>query len=158
MTEGPFPNESSEGLNRDVATAYAGTSAPEGPAKRAVLASLGAVATAYDVANETFDRFVDRGSQAQEDLRRRADEARLQNAGNRTRVGEALRSAMNAFLDGINVPNKADVDVINAKLNIVTRKLDDLQIEGVRESTHPAPPPSPEVIIPPPNPEGPIGI
>lgn len=158
MTQGPFPNESSEGLNPDVATAYAGTSEPDGPAKRAVLASLGAVATAYDVANDTFDRFVDRGNRAQEDLRRRADEARLQNAGNRTRMGDALRSAMNAFLDGINVPNKADVDVINAKLNIVTRKLDDLQIQGVQDTIHPAPPPGPDVVIPPADSSGPIGV
>ena len=154
MNEGPFPNESADGLNPDVASAYAGTPEPDGPAKRAVLAGLGAVATACDVANETFDRFVDRGAHAQDELQRRADEMRMQTAG-RTRVGDALRSAMNAFLDGINVPNKADVDVINAKLNIVTRKLDDIQFQSMHEST---PAVSPDVVVPPDEATGAVGI
>jgi polyhydroxyalkanoate synthesis regulator phasin len=145
MNEGPFPNETAEGLSPDLASAYAGTPEPEGPAKRVVLAGLGAVATACDVANETFDRFVDRGAQAQDHLQQRADDMRMQAAG-RTRVGDAVRSAMNAFLDGINVPNKADVDVINAKLNIVTRKLDDIQFQNMQESTNPT---SPDVVTPP---------
>jgi polyhydroxyalkanoate synthesis regulator phasin len=153
MNEGPFPNETSEGLSPEVATAHAGTSEPEGPAKRVVLAGLGAMATACDVANEAFDRFVDRGSLAQEHLMRRADEARMQNAGNRSRMGDALRSAMNTFLDGINVPNKTDVDVINAKLNIVNRKLDDLHVH-VHETPHPV---DPGVIVPADEAQGSVG-
>lgn len=154
MTEGPFPNETAAGLNPDIATAYAGTPEPDGPAKRVVLAGLGAAFTACDAANETFDRFVGRGAQAQDELQRRADDIRLQTAG-RTRMGDAVRSAMNAFLDALNVPNKADVDVINAKLNIVTRKLDDLQFQGVQESTHPA---TPDVVVPPDESTGAVGI
>lgn len=158
MNEGPFPNETAEGLHPDVATAYAGTPEPDGPAKRLVLASLGAAATACDVANETFDRFVDRGSQAQEHLQRRADDTRLQNSGTRARVGDAVRSAMNAFLDGINVPNKADVDVINAKLNIVTRKLDDLQFQAINETAPVPPAAEPTIVLPVDEPSGTIGI
>ena len=154
MNEGTFPNETAAGMNPDIATAYAGTPEPDGPAKRVVLAGLGAAATACDVANETFDRFVDRGAQAQDELQRRADDNRLQTAG-RSRMGDALRSAMNAFLDALNVPNKADVDVINAKLNIVTRKLDDLQFQTVRE---PVPPVPPGVVVPPDESTGAVGI
>jgi polyhydroxyalkanoate synthesis regulator phasin len=148
MNEGPFPNETPEGLSPGAATAYAGIPEPDGPAKRVGLAGLGAVATAYDVANETFDRFVHRGSQAQEDLRRRIDEARMQNMASRSRMGGTFRSLMNTFLDGINVPNKADVDVINSKLNIVLRKFDDLQMDAVHQATHSAPSTTPDVIFP----------
>jgi polyhydroxyalkanoate synthesis regulator phasin len=154
MNEGPFPNETAEGLSPDLASAYAGTPEPDGPARRVVLAGLGAVATACDVANETFDRFVDRGAQAQDHLQQRADDMRMQTAG-RTRVGDAVRSAMNAFLDGINAPNKADVDVINAKLNIVTRKLDDIQFQSMPESPHPT---TPDIVIPPDESTGTAGI
>lgn len=147
MNEGPFPNESAEGLSPEFATAYAGVPEPDGPAKRAGLAGLGAVATACDVANETYDRFVHRGSQAQEDLRRRFDDARLQSMGNRSRLGDTFRSLMNTFLDGINVPNKADVDVINSKLNIVLRKFDDLQMDAVQQATHPASAATPDVEV-----------
>lgn len=128
----------------------------EGTARRIALAGLGAVATARDTANDTFERFVDRGERAQEDLRQRADEARSYNAATRGRVGDAMRGAMNALLDAINVPNKADVDTINVKLNILTRKLDDLQYRAVKETQETqgsaAPAPS-DTTIPPRPPE-----
>ncbi len=146
MTEGTFANESPEGLSPDP-TVYATGADTTYPGKRAVLAGIGAVATACDVANSTFDRFVDRGSEAQEDVRRRLDEARLQNAGRRNRFSDVVRSAMNTLLDGVNVPNKADVDIINAKLNIVTRKLDDLQLQAVQSATS-STTPSVEVVPP----------
>ena len=157
MNEGPFPNETAAGLSPDAATAYAGTSEPEGSAKRALLAGLGAVATAYDVANDAYDRFVDRGTQAQEHLLRRADDVRLQRAGNRARMGDALRGAMNMFLDTLNVPNKADVDVINAKLNIMTRKLDDLQYGSMVDAAPPSGVVTPDPIVPADEAQGSIG-
>lgn len=157
MNEAPFPNESAAGLSPEPAATY---TEPEGPAKRAVLASIGAVATACDLANETYGRFVHRGSQAQEHFLRRADDVRMQNAGSRARMGEAVRSAMNAVLDGLNVPNKADVDVINAKLNIVNRKLDDLHARSTGPATPPAPPvpPAPDVIVPADESQGSVGL
>jgi polyhydroxyalkanoate synthesis regulator phasin len=121
-------------------------------------AGLGAAATACDVAADTFDRFVDRGQRVQDDLQQRVDGVRARNAGTRGRVGDTFRSAMNFFLDSINVPNKADVDTINAKLNIVTRKLDDLQYEQVRAATPPPPPVAPDEPVPPDEAEGMIGI
>jgi hypothetical protein len=52
---------------------------------------------------------------------------------------------MNAFLDTLNVPSKADVDTINVKLNILTRKLDSLQMQEVERETAPPPPSVPPV-------------
>lgn len=115
------------------------------PARRAVLAYIGAVASAYDTAEQTFDRFVDRGQQVQEEWQEKARGVRRQNAGAGYRMRDAFRSAMDAFLDGLNVPNKADVDTINVKLNILTRKIDDLQMQGGQETIpvqEPASPPT----------------
>jgi hypothetical protein len=52
---------------------------------------------------------------------------------------------MDAFLDTINVPNKADVDTINVKLNILSRKLDDLQGVRAQAGQPAAAPPDPDV-------------
>lgn len=101
------------------------------PARRTVLAGIGAVATACDTAEETFDRLVDRGQQVQAEWQGRTEQFRRQNAGATGRFRDYFRSAMDAFLDGLNVPSKADVDTINVKLNIVTRKLDDLQMQSM---------------------------
>lgn len=124
--------------------------------RRVVLAGLGAAALAVDTAEDTFDRLVDRGQQVQDDLEERAREARQGRMRRRGRVSYAFRNAMDAFLDGLSIPNKADVDTINVKLNILSRKLDDLQMEGV--TGHEANPPGmPRPDSPPPTPDQEMG-
>lgn len=103
----------------------------EETARRVMLAGLGAAALAVDTAEDTFDRLVDRGQRAQNDLEERAREVRQGRMMRRGRLGYAFRNAMDAFLDTLSIPNKADVDTINVKLNILTRKIDDLQMESV---------------------------
>jgi poly(hydroxyalkanoate) granule-associated protein len=123
----------------------------EETAKRVMLAGVGAAATAKGAAGERFDRFVERGEQIQEEWQDRAAQMRQQNAGARWRVQEYFRSAMGSFLDQLNIPSKTDVDTINVKLNILARKLDDLQMDQVRaggKSSQPdispaGPPPAP---------------
>lgn len=116
----------------------------EGTVKRVVLAGIGAAASAYDTAEDTFDRFVDRGQRAQEEWQGRANDVRRRNAGARWRLQEYFRDAMGSMLDSLNIPSKTDVDTINVKLNIVTRKLDDLQMGGVSDTVpiYPETPPS----------------
>jgi len=111
----------------------------EGAAKRCVLAGIGAVATAYDTAEDTFDRLVNRGQQVRDDWGERGENMRRQNAGARARARDYLRGAMDNFLNGLNIPSKGDVDTINVKLNILTRKLDDLQMDVSHESGPRAP-------------------
>jgi polyhydroxyalkanoate synthesis regulator phasin len=106
----------------------------EGTVRRLTLASVGAVASAYDAANDTFERFVDRGEQVQRELQDRRDDVRRQNAWANRRFGDFLRSSMDVFLNRVNLPSKGDVDTINVKLNILTRKLDDLQMQQVRQA------------------------
>jgi polyhydroxyalkanoate synthesis regulator phasin len=105
-----------------------------GPTERFILAGIGAAATALDEADIWFDRFVARGQQVREDVRERTEDIRLQRAGARYRMSDALRTAMDAFLDTINIPNKGDVDTINVKLNVLTRKVDDLQTQTAEET------------------------
>ena len=100
--------------------------------KQFVLAGIGAAATAMDRAQDTFDRFVDRGERVQRDLQDRAEDTRRDYGTTSRRSRDYFRSAMTMFLDSLNVPSKADVDVINAKLNILTRKLDNIQMDTAR--------------------------
>src|SRR5436305_12276535 len=114
-------------------TAYSareGAQDVNGNARRVWLAGIGVAATACDVAADQFDRFVQRGQRVRQDMQERADEIRRNNTGTRGRMRDYFRQTMDAFLDGVNVPNKTDVDTINVKLNILTRKIDDLQIQS----------------------------
>jgi len=118
-------------------------------AKRTVLAGIGALASAMDEANQRFEQFVDRGEQVREEWQDKADDIRQQNAGTRSRVRGYLRDAMDTFLNSFNMPSKGDIDTINVKLNILSRKLDELNMTHVHqemvvppsEPTTPSPPP-----------------
>jgi polyhydroxyalkanoate synthesis regulator phasin len=114
-------------------------------ARRLALAGLGAVDLARETAEETFDRLVERGQRTQGDIEGRLRDARMSRRARRSRLGDACRNAMDAFLDTINVPNKADVDTINVKLNILSRKLDDLQGVRAQAGQPAAAPPDPDV-------------
>jgi polyhydroxyalkanoate synthesis regulator phasin len=108
----------------------------------AFLAGIGAMATALDEAEAYYDRFVERGRRLQEEWRTRAGDVQLP-SGARYRVRDAMRTMMDAFLDTVNVPNKGDVDTINVKLNILTRKIDDLQVQAGGGTPGGATPPPP---------------
>ena len=128
-------------------------SAPGGPveqteanAKRLFYAGIGAFAAACDAAEDTFDRFVNRGEQVTQEWQARADDIRTQNAGKRGRVRDYVRSAMDSMLNTVDIPSKTDVDTINLKLNVLTRKIDDLQMATMSEgpTSVETPPPPPE--------------
>ena len=121
----------------------------EGIVKRAVLAGVGAMATAYDTASQTYDQFVGRGQQVTDQWQERAGDLRRQNAGMRGRFGDYFRGAVDTLLHNVNVPSKTDLDTVNVKLNIMSRKLDELQMGQGRAastgSTGFTPPPPPPV-------------
>jgi polyhydroxyalkanoate synthesis regulator phasin len=94
-------------------------------------ASIGAMATACDTAEEQFNRFADRGQRVQEEWQDRANGVRQRNAGARNRMRDYFRGAMDMVLDTFNVPSRTDVDTVNVKLNILTRKIDDLQMQSM---------------------------
>jgi polyhydroxyalkanoate synthesis regulator phasin len=113
--------------------------------RRFLMAGLGAVATLLDNAGDTFEELADRGEQVSRELNDRVEDARRQNAGAGDRVRDYARAGTNAVLDNLGVPNKGDVDTINVKLNILSRKLDDLQMQHVPPSES-TPPPTGEVV------------
>ncbi|MGI8824108.1 MAG: phasin family protein [Chloroflexota bacterium] len=133
-----------EAAAAEVAGAYSGrqSNAPvAAAARRVVLAGIGAVAMAADMADETFDRLVERGQKVQSELKGRVDDTRHQNAGARERVQEYYRSAVDACLDRVNLPSKGDLETINVKLNVVSRKLDDLHMRAAQSGgIEPEPP------------------
>lgn len=97
--------------------------------KRLFLAWLGAMATAYDAAEDTFDQFVRRGEEVQEEFQGRRQEMQG-GADSSARVRDSMRSVIHSLRSELDVPSKSEVDAINVKLNVVLRKLDDLTMES----------------------------
>lgn len=107
----------------------------EGMIRRLFLAGVGAAAVALDTAEERYAEFVRRGEQVQQEMQERSRETRQRNMGAGSRVADSFRTGMDSILNGLNLPSKTDVDTMNVKLNILTRKLDDLQMEQSRRGT-----------------------
>jgi polyhydroxyalkanoate synthesis regulator phasin len=106
------------------------TAGPRWAPTQVVLAGIGALATCIDTAGEQFDRYVSRGEKIRQEVQERTEDARRQNWRAQDRARDYFRGAMDVVLDTFNVPSRTDVDTINVKLNILTRKLDDLQMQG----------------------------
>jgi polyhydroxyalkanoate synthesis regulator phasin len=135
MNENPFIDDAGPDVDMfTVETTESGRGDGWYPGKytrRFLMAGIGAVATLIDNAGETFDQLADRGERVSRELNERVEDARHQNAGASDRVRDYARSGANSVMDTLGVPNKGDVDTINVKLNILSRKLDELQMSRV---------------------------
>lgn len=141
MDESGIPSAGSE----DTVTGPMGETIERGEyaARRAVLAGIGAVATACDNAETMFDRLANRGERVRQEWRDRTDEMRRQNMGVGGRMRESVRTVMDSVFDSLNVPSKTDIDAVNVKLNLLNTKIDDLRMRepGAAETPTAEPPP-----------------
>ncbi len=119
---------------------------------RVFLAGVGIASVATEVSEDVFNELVSRGEQTRDEAREEMRARRERGAKRGTEAASFVRSRMDDVLNRINLPSKGDVDSINAKLNILTRKIDQVQASQVDfvaepstgEGTH-----SPEVGPPP---------
>lgn len=108
-------------------------------AKRLALAGLGAVAAATEATDEVFQTLVKKGEEARDQAVREIREARQRNADKRADSLTFLGARLDAFLRTVNLASRGDIEALNAKLNIITRKLDEM---GAGRAASPPPDPS----------------
>jgi len=120
-----------EGSNATKGTEAPDVISPIESARRVFLAGLGAVAVATEATDQIFQQLVKRGEQTREEAMREIRQARSRSASRREDASSYFRHRMDSMLNMANLPSKGDVDAINAKLNILTRKVDDVQAGGV---------------------------
>jgi polyhydroxyalkanoate synthesis regulator phasin len=112
--------------------------------RRLLLAGLGAAVTVVDTAGETVERLIVRGESVSNEWTERVNDMRRDNSGAGERVKDYARTGVNVLLDKVGVPNKGDVDTINMKLNILSRKLDEIQLQQVQPAAKGKPASGPE--------------
>ena len=96
-------------------------------ARKVLLASIGAVALAQEEVEDFVGKLVERGEIAEKDgkklvrdvLERRKVEAKTAEEGLDKRIEEILHS--------MNVPSKADITALSAKITALTKKVDELK-------------------------------
>lgn len=91
--------------------------------RKVVLASIGAVAVAQDEAEDLINKLVERGEIAREEGRKLMDDMV---AKRREKTQAQFDARVEAALDKMNVPTKADLKAVEKKLDELNGKLDKL--------------------------------
>ena len=93
------------------------------PLRKVVLASIGAVAVAQEEAEELINKLVERGEIAREEGRRLRDDMV---AKRREKTHAQFDARVEAAVDKMSVPTKADLKAVEKKLDELNSKLDKL--------------------------------
>ncbi len=95
--------------------------------RRLMLASIGAVAMAQDEMQAFVDRLVERGQIAEEDGKRLLRDVMERRRDQGRRAEEELERRLQTVLATMNVPTRADIEILSAKITELSRKVDELK-------------------------------
>lgn len=95
--------------------------------RRMMLASIGAVALAQDEMQSFVDRLVERGQIAEEDGKRLVRDMMERRRDQTQRAEAELERRLQTMLTGMNVPTRADIEILSAKISELSRKVDELK-------------------------------
>lgn len=103
-------------------------------ARKALMASLGAMAMTFEEANEFVDKLVERGEMAEADVQKLLSDLRAQSNEREKVVGEARKTMVNkagmaleesveVILNRLNVPSKTDIEELSKKIGALNQKV-----------------------------------
>ncbi len=110
--------------NGGAAIEEASNSALLDAARKVLLASIGAVALAQDEVEDFVNRLVERGEIAEKDGRKLIRE--VVEKRRKTTTKEVDKRVQDLY-DAMNIPTKADIEALSAKIAALTRKVDELK-------------------------------
>ena len=93
-------------------------------ARKVALAGIGAAALAQDELEDFINRLVERGEIAEKDARKLIKEVSEKRRG---KVEKQLDKRLEGLLEHLDVPSKADIDELGAKIAALTAKVDALK-------------------------------
>ena len=96
-------------------------------ARKVLLAGIGAVALAQDEIDDFINRLVERGEIAEKDGRKLIKEIKERRMKGATKAEEMIAKRVEAILDRMNVPAKADIDALSEKIAALTKKVEELK-------------------------------
>ena len=97
--------------------------------RKVMLAAVGAVGLAQDEMEDFVNRLVKRGEIAEKDARKLVKEVTEKRRKN---VQKGAEKRVDKMFDRMNIPSKADIEELNAKISILTAKVEELK----KEKTH----------------------
>jgi poly(hydroxyalkanoate) granule-associated protein len=95
--------------------------------RKVLLASIGAVALAQDEVEDFVNKLVERGQIAEQDGRKLVKDVMERRKKTTEKAEEGLDKRVEDLLGRMNVPTKADVEALSAKITALTKKVDELK-------------------------------
>jgi len=96
-------------------------------ARRVLMASIGAVALTQDEMEKFVTKLVERGEIAEKDGRKLVQEVMDRRRSHTFRVDEQVDRRIGDILTRLNVPTKADIEALEAKIVLLSKKIDELK-------------------------------
>lgn len=96
-------------------------------ARKVLLAAIGAVALAQDELEEFVNRLIERGEIAEKDGRKLLNEIREKRKKQAERAEEEINRRVEAVLERMRVPTKADIEALNEKIAALAKKVEELK-------------------------------
>ena len=97
--------------------------------RRLLLASVGAVALAQDEIEEFVNKLVERGELADKEGFTLVKEMKAHRAKRMQKVEDELTKHLDAAMERLNMPTKADLDALSEKIAALNQKIEDLKKE-----------------------------
>ncbi len=96
-------------------------------ARKVLLAGMGAVALAQEEMEDFVNKLVERGEIAEKDARKLMHEVKEKRKKQTLKAQEQLDKQVEELLTRMNVPTKADIDALSAKIAALSQKMDGLK-------------------------------
>jgi poly(hydroxyalkanoate) granule-associated protein len=95
--------------------------------RRVLLASIGMAVVTRDELKEFIDKMVERGEIAEQEGKKLYAELMDKRKQKTNEAEEVASNRMREMLDRMDVPTKADIDVLGEKITALSKKVDDLK-------------------------------
>jgi poly(hydroxyalkanoate) granule-associated protein len=95
--------------------------------RRMFLATIGAAVIAQEEIEALVNRLVERGEIAEKDGKKLINEMMDKRKSKTVDVGDEISKNIEGVLNRMNIPTKADVDVLGQKINALSKKVDELK-------------------------------
>ena len=95
--------------------------------RRVLLASIGVAVVTRDELKEFIDKMVERGEIAEQEGKKLYKELMEKRKKKTDEAQEVASNQMREMLDRMDVPTKADIDVLGEKITALSKKVDELK-------------------------------
>jgi poly(hydroxyalkanoate) granule-associated protein len=98
-----------------------------GMARKVLLAGIGAMALTQEEAERFVDKLVERGEIAEKDGKNLVRDMMERRRKDSKRAEDQMDKRIEDLLHRMNVPSKADIEALSAKITALTKKVDELK-------------------------------